>query len=49
MTSRARHCAWRLGIVILGACCIAAGVYLLRNWIDIFTRMRGKVGFMILA
>ncbi|EDW64458.2 uncharacterized protein Dvir_GJ17481 [Drosophila virilis] len=42
MTSRARHCAWRLGIVILGACCIAAGVYLLRNWIDIFTRMRGK-------
>lgn len=43
MTSRARHCAWRLSIVILGAFCIAAGVYLLRNWIDIFTRMRGKV------
>ncbi|KAM8717551.1 hypothetical protein ACLKA7_004275 [Drosophila subpalustris] len=42
MTSRARHCAWRLGIVILGVCCIAAGVYLLRNWIDMFTRMRGK-------
>ncbi|XP_023177279.2 uncharacterized protein LOC111603776 [Drosophila hydei] len=42
MTSRARHCAWRLSIVILGAFCIAAGVYLLRNWIDIFTRMRGK-------
>ncbi|XP_034101504.2 LOW QUALITY PROTEIN: protein peste [Drosophila albomicans] len=42
MTSRACHCAWRLVIVILGVCFIAAGVYLLRNWIDIFTRMRGK-------
>jgi len=47
MTSRARHCAWRLGIVILGVCCIAGGVYLLNNWIDMFTRMRGKVNISL--
>ncbi|EDW75853.1 uncharacterized protein Dwil_GK14976 [Drosophila willistoni] len=41
MTSRVRHCA-RLGIVALGICCIVAGIYLFRNWIDMFTRMRGK-------
>jgi len=43
MTSRTRHCA-RLGIVLLGICCIASGIYLFRNWIDMFTRMRGQVG-----
>lgn len=41
MTSRTRHCA-RLGIVLLGICCIASGIYLFRNWIDMFTRMRGQ-------
>ncbi|XP_030384862.1 protein peste [Scaptodrosophila lebanonensis] len=40
MTSR--HYMWRLAILALGFCSIAAGVYLFRNWIDIFTRMRGK-------
>ncbi|XP_044251240.1 protein peste [Drosophila takahashii] len=41
MTSRARHWA-RLGIVVLGICCIASGIYLFRNFIDMFTRARGK-------
>ncbi|XP_043065297.1 LOW QUALITY PROTEIN: protein peste [Drosophila ficusphila] len=41
MTSRTRHCA-RLGIVVLGILCIIAGIYLFRNWIAMFTRMRGK-------
>ncbi|KAH8327926.1 hypothetical protein KR067_001789 [Drosophila pandora] len=41
MTSRVRHCA-RLVIVLLGICCITSGVYLFRNWIEMFTRMRGK-------
>ncbi|KAH8282028.1 hypothetical protein KR054_004960 [Drosophila jambulina] len=41
MTSRVRHCA-RLGIVVLGIFCIAIGIYLFRNWIEMFTRMRGK-------
>lgn len=43
MTSHVRQCVWQLGIIILGFCAIGAGVYLLNNWIDIFTRMRGKV------
>lgn len=43
MTSHVRHLVWQLGIIILGFCAIGAGVYLLNNWIDIFTRMRGKV------
>ncbi|XP_041674770.1 protein peste [Drosophila eugracilis] len=41
MTSGVRHCA-RLGIVVLGILCIFSGIYLLLNWIDMFTRMRGK-------
>ncbi|XP_044316195.1 protein peste [Drosophila rhopaloa] len=41
MTSRVRHCA-RLGIVVLGIFCIVSGIYLFRNWIEMFTRMRGK-------
>lgn len=43
MTSHVRQCVWQLWIIILGFCAIGAGVYLLNNWIDIFTRMRGKV------
>ncbi|ALC39338.1 pes, partial [Drosophila busckii] len=42
MTSHVIHCAWRLVIVVFGICCLAAGVFLLQNWIDIFTRLRGK-------
>ncbi|XP_017115750.1 protein peste [Drosophila elegans] len=41
MTSRVRHCA-HLGIVVLGIFCFVSGIYLFRNWIDMFTRMRGK-------
>ncbi|BFF95494.1 protein peste [Drosophila madeirensis] len=41
MTSRLRHCA-RLGIILLGICSIAGGIYLFRNWIEMFTRIRGK-------
>ncbi|KAI8042355.1 hypothetical protein M5D96_003667 [Drosophila gunungcola] len=42
MTSRVRHCA-HLGIVVIGIFCIVSGIYLFRNWIDMFTRMRGKI------